>query len=95
MNIQAKVAIDKQKHPERFCPVPMCLWKVVRLEHDTQAYFPRNDSPGGYCPSHQNMRPKVTEEARLAMIESLGGFLSHLLDLVTKEKKEVSRWVNL
>jgi hypothetical protein len=76
MNIQAKVAIDKQKHPELYCPAAKCLWKVMKLDHDTQTCFPRNECPGGYCPRHQNMRPKVTEEARLAMIEAIERFLA-------------------
>lgn len=29
MNIQAKVAIEKQAHPERFCKHPRCLWRIV------------------------------------------------------------------
>lgn len=36
MNIQAKVALDKQKHPERFCPTPRCLWRT----------------DGSHCPRH-------------------------------------------
>lgn len=36
MNIQAKVALDKEKHPERFCPTPRCLWRT----------------DGGHCPRH-------------------------------------------
>jgi hypothetical protein len=26
MSTAAKVAATKVKHPERFCPVPRCLW---------------------------------------------------------------------
>lgn len=26
MNIQAKVALDKQAHPEKYCPHRKCLW---------------------------------------------------------------------
>jgi hypothetical protein len=33
----AKVALDKEKHPERFCPVKRCLWRTG----------------GGFCPRHQ------------------------------------------
>ena len=57
MNIQAKVALDKEKHPERFCPAPRCLWKTVQLNHATQTFEPKADCPGGYCPQHQNRRP--------------------------------------
>lgn len=28
MRIAARVAIEKQEHPERFCPVHRCLWKT-------------------------------------------------------------------
>ncbi len=28
MHTAAKVRIEKEKHPERFCPVPSCLWRV-------------------------------------------------------------------
>jgi hypothetical protein len=52
MNIQAKVAIDKQKHPERYCPAPRCLWKTAKLNHKTQVH-----EGGGYCPHHRAMRP--------------------------------------
>jgi len=36
MNTQAKVAIEKREHPERFCPTARCLWRTG----------------GGYCPRH-------------------------------------------
>lgn len=52
MNIPAKVAIAKQKHPERFCLVHQCLWRVVKLDHETQTFSLRPDCPGGYCPRH-------------------------------------------
>jgi hypothetical protein len=28
MNVAAKVAEQKRKHPERFCPAPRCLWRT-------------------------------------------------------------------
>ena len=28
MNIQARVALDKERHPERFCPTHRCLWRT-------------------------------------------------------------------
>jgi hypothetical protein len=34
--VQVKVALDKAKHPEKFCPKPKCLWRTG----------------GGYCPRH-------------------------------------------
>jgi hypothetical protein len=50
MNIHAKVAVDKQKHPERYCPFPRCLWKTAKLNHETQVH-----EGGGYCPRHRNI----------------------------------------
>jgi hypothetical protein len=47
MNTQAKVARDKQVHPQRFCPAPRCLWKTAKLDHQTQTYI-----GGGFCPRH-------------------------------------------
>lgn len=47
VNIQAKVAIDKAKHPERYCPEPRCLWKTAKLNHETQLH-----EGGGRCPRH-------------------------------------------
>jgi hypothetical protein len=52
MNIQAKVALDKQKHPERFCPAPRCLWKTTKLNHKTQVH-----EGGGHCPRHRAVKP--------------------------------------
>lgn len=57
MNIAAKVAADKQKHPERFCPAHRCLWRVTQLDHATQTHSVRANCPGGYCPRHQHLRP--------------------------------------
>lgn len=46
-NVAAKVAEEKQKHPDRYCPVPRCLWKTARLDHATQTFV-----GGGCCPRH-------------------------------------------
>ena len=27
------VALEKQSHPERFCPFPRCLWRTAKLDH--------------------------------------------------------------
>lgn len=62
MNIQAKVALDKEKHPERFCPVKRCLWRVVKLDHWNQTYSVRPDCPYGYCPRHQHLVPARLKE---------------------------------
>lgn len=47
MNTQARVALDKLKHPERYCPSPRCLWKTAKLNHSTQVH-----EGGGHCPRH-------------------------------------------
>ncbi len=52
-NVNVRVARDKREHPERFCRVARCLWRVVKLDHLTQAFSARPDCPGGYCPRHQ------------------------------------------
>jgi hypothetical protein len=56
-NTQAKVAIEKSGHPERFCPAPRCLWRTAKLNHATQTY-----SGGGHCPRHKqlNLGPLCT-----------------------------------
>src|SRR6266478_9052392 len=67
-NIYAKVALDKQKHPERFCRREKCLWKVVGFDHATQKYFPLSDCPNGFCPRHRPVTlssPLVYRRARL------------------------------
>ena len=48
MTTNVKVAIEKQKHPERFCPVKRCLWRTTKLNHQTQKH-----EGGGYCPRHK------------------------------------------
>lgn len=53
MNPQAKVALEKQSHPERFCPFPRCLWRTAKLNHRTG-----DRERGGYCPRHRGaVRP--------------------------------------
>lgn len=36
MKVAAQVAKSKERHPEKFCPAPKCLWRTG----------------GGYCPRH-------------------------------------------
>src|SRR5205807_692697 len=50
MTIQAKVALEKQSHPERFCPFPRCLWRTAKLNHRTG-----DRERGGYCPRHRGV----------------------------------------
>jgi hypothetical protein len=47
-NTQAKVAIEKSEHPERFCPARRCLWRTAKLNHATG-----QREGGGYCPRHE------------------------------------------
>lgn len=42
--VAAKVAADKLKHPERYCPVKRCLWRVFDASN-TQVPFMA-------CPKH-------------------------------------------
>ncbi len=51
MNIQAKVAQDKENHPEQFCPTRRCLW--------------RTGGDGAYCPRHQPMSVREAVTAQL------------------------------
>lgn len=36
-SVAARVARNKERHPERYCPASRCLWRTG----------------GGYCPRHQ------------------------------------------
>jgi hypothetical protein len=58
MNIQAKVGLDKQRNPDRFCPVHRCLWRVKKLNHATQTHYPDPRYPTGYCPRHAHLAPQ-------------------------------------
>jgi len=58
MSTQAKVAIEKREHPERFCPAHLCLWRTAKLNHATG-----EREGGGYCPRH---RPAVLARATVA-----------------------------
>jgi len=65
MSTQTKIALDKEKHPERFCRAQRCLWRVVKFDHATQTYTARPDCPGGYCPRHK--KPDDMDEALAAI----------------------------
>ena len=87
MNIQAKVAIDKQKHPERFCPAPHCLWKTAKLNHKTQVH-----EGGGHCPRHRTGELNRLVKERVAEImasrgESAKTILSRLRSYRADEEK--------
>jgi hypothetical protein len=47
MSTQAKVAIRKQNHPEKYCPASKCLWMTN----------------GGYCPRHKHLFSEAVKEA--------------------------------
>lgn len=53
MNVAAKVALEKEKYPDRFCPAPRCLWRTTRYNHETGLREPLANCPGGRCPRHQ------------------------------------------
>lgn len=61
--MQAKVALDKQEHPDRFCRQPRCLWRVVKLDRETQTHSPRPDCPNVYCPRHTPRHGKDSVDA--------------------------------
>jgi hypothetical protein len=44
--VAAKVAENKARHPERYCPAPKCLWRTG----------------GGYCPRHSPARAEAHKE---------------------------------
>ncbi len=56
MNIQAKVALDKVKHPERFCKMPRCLWRISICHPMTREMITAPNCHDGWCPRH---RPAV------------------------------------
>jgi hypothetical protein len=44
--VAAKVAANKEKHPERYCRAPKCLWRTG----------------GGYCPRHTPAKAEAGQE---------------------------------
>ena len=62
MSVAAKVAQEKREHPDRFCPVPSCLWRVkvfARVGSEERVLAPRCED--GYCPRHQHLKPRKLE----------------------------------
>jgi hypothetical protein len=59
MNIQAKVALDKVDHPEFFCKVNRCLWRVMVCDRMTRQMVPAKNCTNGYCPRHTPHVPAV------------------------------------
>jgi len=63
MTVNAKVAIEKAAHPERFCPMNRCLWRTSKLNHTTGVR-----EGGGFCPRHrQHAEP---QSATLNMVRN-------------------------
>jgi hypothetical protein len=60
MNVNAKVAEDKRKHPERFCPAPRCLWRTMISDPITRQMKPAENCADGYCPRHRPAMRKVS-----------------------------------
>jgi len=94
MNIQAKVAIDKQKHPERFCPVRRCLWRTAVCDPMTRQMKPAENCVGGYCPRHRSVQSvsdahAVEADPNLGS-ESTKAILSRLRSYRTDEEKNQS-----
>jgi hypothetical protein len=54
--VAAKVAANKEKHPERYCPAPQCLWRTG----------------GGYCPRHTPATKPVITPANDSRPELVG-----------------------
>jgi hypothetical protein len=52
MNTAAKVRTEKEQHPERFCRVRNCLWRIVT---------PRGENP---CHKHPVVYFMAGDEAR-------------------------------
>jgi hypothetical protein len=50
-SVAKSVREQKERHPERFCPNPRCLWKTAKLNRETQEY-----EGGGPCPRHGGAR---------------------------------------
>jgi len=61
MSVQVKVALDKERHPERYCPARRCLWR----------------SYGALCPRHMHLDPVMQEDPayidRERQLEAVGG----------------------
>ena len=69
MTIQAKVALEKQSHPERFCPFPRCLWRTAKLNHRTG-----DRERGGYCPRHGGAAPVMNNTHNGVRAQTLDGW---------------------
>jgi hypothetical protein len=71
MSTAAKVAIQKRKHPDYYCPVPRCLWRTMVCDLMTRKMVPAPNCESGYCPRHASSAAKrsvdVLEPIRAAV----------------------------
>ena len=68
MNIQAKVALDKESNPSSYCPIRRCLWRTGQFyctgcetytdRPGTCCGQERRSLTGDYCPRHKHLDPK-------------------------------------
>ena len=72
MSTAAKVAQDKAKHPEKFCPAPRCLWRT---------------GTGEVCPRHkgeQETQPIDTQRAKgVSMLKPEAPFKAQARQIAT------------
>ena len=54
MNAAAAARLAKEKHPERYCPEPKCLWRVQSFRWQGDQCLPIRKP----CPKH--MKPVVS-----------------------------------
>lgn len=78
MNIQAKVALDKEKHPERFCKQYRCLWRTMVCHPTTREMVPASGCADGWCPRHKPVVAKVKTEAE-ATVDAMLRDIAYLL----------------
>lgn len=56
MNPAKASRIAKERHPERYCPAPNCLWRV---QHFNTVFPYLDDTP---CPKHMKNQIASTEK---------------------------------
>ena len=54
MNVAASERLAKEKHPDRFCSHPRCLWRIVR-----------GDGSANPCHNHPRTAPATTRKVAL------------------------------
>lgn len=63
MNTQAKVAIHKQEHPDRYCRNPRCLWRILVCHPITRELVLAPNCVEGYCPRHKPVQSQNSATA--------------------------------